>query len=98
MFLTAVLLMFSTAAYAEKKKVPSEEVTFAVDLHCESCKKKCNANLPFEKGVLDFDVNLDSKTIYFKFDPRKTSKSKLAKAVEKLGYTPVEVKPDKNSK
>ncbi len=98
MILAAALLMLSPAAYAQKKKVPAEEVTFAVNLHCESCKKKCDANLPFEKGVLDFDVNLDSKTIYFKFDPRKTSKSKLAKAVEKLGYTPVEVKSDKNSK
>lgn len=98
MFLTAALMMLSTAAYAEKKKVPSEEVTFAVDLHCENCKKKCNANLPFEKGVLDFNVDLNSKTIYFKFDPRKTSKSKLAKAVEKLGYNPVEVKPAEISK
>lgn len=97
----ALLMVLSVNAFAQKKGAKTsniDEVTFVTNMHCKNCEKKCNANLPFEKGVKDYKANLDAKTIYFKFDTRKTSREKLAKAIEKLGYTAEEVQTVEKSK
>ena len=88
-----LLLAVSADAFAQKKGKGADyqEVTFATNLHCEKCVKKCSATLPYEKGIKDCKIDLDSKTIYFKFDSRKTSREKLAGAIRKLGYTATEI-------
>ena len=85
----AMLLVMPVAATAQKKdkKVHYEDVTFVTSIECKNCVKKCEANLPYEKGIIDCKIDLASQTVYFKFDPQKTSKEKLAKAIEKLGYS-----------
>ena len=67
----ALLMAFTVSAYAEKKgkQVQYEEVTFVSDIECKNCVKKCEANLPYEKGINDCKIDLASHTIYFKFDP-----------------------------
>lgn len=98
--LTVFVMAFSVDASAQKKSKDAyvEEVTFATSIDCPNCAKKCNATLPYEKGIKDCKVDLESKTIYFKFDTRKTSREKLAKAIEKLGYTATETETVKKSK
>ena len=98
--LMAVMMVFSVQAFAEtkSKKVNYEEVTFVTDIDCHNCVKKCEANLPYEKGIKDCKVDLASHTIYFKFDSKKTSKEKLAKAIEKLGYSAKEVQTAQQNK
>ena len=90
------LLAFSLNAAAQKKdkQAKFEEVTFVTDIDCKNCVKKCEATLPYEKGIKDCKIDLASKTIYFKFDTKKTSKEKLAKAIEKLGYSASETQKD----
>ena len=94
--LIAVIAMFiGVNAYAsqdEKKKANVEEVTFVTNIDCKNCVKKVEAKLPYEKGVKDLKVNLEEKTIYFKFDNKKTTKENLQKAIEKLGDTAEEKK------
>ena len=94
--LIAVIAMFiGVNAYAsqdEKKKANVEEVTFVTNIDCKNCVKKVEAKLPYEKGVKDLKVNLEEKTIYFKFDNKKTTKENLQKAIEKLGYAAEEKK------
>ena len=84
----AVLMLsfFAVTSYAQKKKAPLQEVVFSVNLHCENCVKKVQENIPFEKGVKDLKISLDDKTVWVKYDPEKTTKEKLAAAIEKLGY------------
>lgn len=96
----AMLMVFSASAFAQKKdkQAKFEEVTFVTDIDCKNCVKKCEANLPYEKGIKDCKIDLASQTVYFKFDPQKTSKEKLAKAIEKLGYTASEVQPVQDDK
>lgn len=99
--ITALLMIVSASAFAQKKeskKAPYGEVTFVTNLDCEKCVKKCNATLPYEKGIIDCKIDLDSKTIYFKFDMRKTSPEKLAKAIERLGYTASKIETVPESK
>lgn len=99
--MTALLMMVSVGAFAQKKeskRATYDEVTFVTDMHCEKCVKKCNSTLPYEKGLKDCKVDLETKTVYFKFDTRKTSREKLAKAIERLGYTATEVETVPKSK
>ena len=99
LLLTLALMVISVNAFAQMKakKADFEEVTFVTSISCKNCAKKCNATLPYEKGIKDCKVDVDTKTIYFKFDPRKTSKDKLEKAIERLGYTAEEVETVKKA-
>ena len=99
LLLILAFMVISVNAFAQKKakKADFEEVTFVTSISCKNCAKKCNATLPYEKGIKDCKVDVDTKTIYFKFDPRKTSKDKLEKAIERLGYTAEEVETVKKA-
>lgn len=69
-----------------KKNREIKEVTFNVHIHCESCVKKIQENIAFEKGVKDMKVSMEDQTVMLKYDPAKTSEEKLKAAIEKLGY------------
>jgi copper chaperone CopZ len=70
-----------------KKEKKTEEVVFLTDIFCDNCKKKIEKNISWEKGVKDLEVNLEKKTVKILYDPQKTDREKLQKAIEKLGYS-----------
>ena len=88
----AVIAIFAlnTEASAQKKKKEAE-VTFSVNVDCPACVKKLESNLPFEKGVKDLKISLEEQTVWFKYQPEKTTNEALAKAVEKFGYEVKEI-------
>ena len=69
------------------KKVQKEEVVFVTSMDCHKCAEKVRENISFEKGVLGLDVKLEDKTVRVVYNPAKTNPEKLAKAINKLGYT-----------
>ena len=93
--LTAILvavLALSVSAYAQdEKKNKYEEVTFSVEIDCPNCKAKCDANLPYIKGVKDVVVSLETQTVWFKYDPAKVTKQKLGAELAELGYPGKEI-------
>lgn len=86
------LLMVTGTAFAlsaqDKKdnKAKTETAVYDVALHCANCQAKVEKHIPFEKGVKDVMVDLSGKVVTVKFDPRKTDRETLRKAIEKLGY------------
>lgn len=90
----AIIAIFAVNAEASAQKKKEAEVTFNVNVDCASCVKKLEANLPFEKGVKDLKVSLEEQTVWFKYQVDKTTKEKLAKAIEKFGYEVSEVKEE----
>lgn len=86
--LLLLLMFFSMTAVAQDGKKPNgkESVLFDVTMHCESCKKKMEKNIPYEKGVTDLKVNMNDKTVWIEYKKDKTNVEKLQKAIEKLGY------------
>ena len=70
----------------KKSKAEIKEVVFHAHLHCNSCVKKVQENIAFEKGVKDLKVSLDDQTVALKYDAAKTSEATLKAAIEKLGY------------
>lgn len=81
------LSMSVNAQDKKGKKNTKEEVTFEVSMTCESCKRRIEKNIAFEKGVSDMKVDLPAKTVMVVFNPQKTEVGNLQKAIEKLGYT-----------
>ena len=101
LFITLMLGIFcltlSTATYAQSgtpKKANEAEVTFVTDLHCANCQKKIEAKLPFEKGVKNIKVDVDTKEVWILYQTNKTDKEKLAAAINKIGYEAKEVTPE----
>ena len=88
---TAVAADSSSAATSaqvfgsKKPKAEAKEVTFKVNLHCQSCVKKVQENISFEKGVKGLHVCLEDQVISIKYDPAKTSEETLKNAIVKLG-------------
>ena len=94
--LCLVALLAFAAGYqadaAGKKQKKVAEVTFVTDIDCKNCVKKVEANLPYEKGILDMKVTLSDQTVWIKYNPEKTDIEKLTAAINKLGYD-AKVKP-----
>ena len=89
--LTSSLVLFLcltlNAQNVPQKTNKSETAVFTVGMHCESCKKRIENNIGFEKGVKDLQADLKVQTVTIKYDPRKTTAEKLQEAIRKLGYS-----------
>ena len=67
-------------------------VTFETNLSCNSCVRKVNENISFERGVKDLKVSLEEEKITITYDTRKTDEETLASSIKKLGYKAEKVK------
>lgn len=91
--IVAIVTAFSTATASAMGSNGAKEtkglatVVFSANLHCESCKKKIESNIAFEKGVKDIKVDVEAKTVTVTYRPDKTNSENLQKAIAKLGYT-----------
>ena len=98
LILSALVAFSSVAAAAEvtvmteqtpkqsrKAKAELKDVTFNVHLHCNSCVKKIQENIAFEKGVKDLKVCLEDQIVSIKYDAAKTNEDVLKNALVKLG-------------
>ncbi len=91
-----VLLVVST--YADNKQKNVSEVTYKVEMDCQSCVNKIKKNIPFEKGVKDFKVDFEGQTVTIKFRDDKTNKENLAQALKKLDFKVEELKKGESVK
>lgn len=94
----SVLSAFDASAATRKAQKNIAEVTFVTTIDCKNCVKKVEANLPFTEGIKDMKVILADKTVWVKYDTRKTDVKKLTEAINKLGYDAEVVAPAKNDK
>jgi copper chaperone CopZ len=92
---TAVVFLLATHAVSAQDKTgnnKNEQVVFSVNMHCHNCEQKIKKNIPYEKGVKDLTTNLEKQLVTVKYQADKTDKTKLKKAIEKLGFTCEEIK------
>ena len=79
---------------AQKEK---KSVIFSVNMDCETCQKKVERNIAFEKGVQDLKTNLKEKTVTVTFDASKTDVKKLTAAFKKIGFEAKEIEKETKS-
>ncbi len=75
-------IMNSYAGVATK----SETLKMKVEFTCASCQAKIQTGLSKTEGVEKAVADLSTKVVTITYDPAKTNKDKLVKAVENLGY------------
>lgn len=73
--------------FAAKPQKTVKHVVYQTDLHCAKCAEKIRENVSFEKGVCDFSVDVDKKTVDIKFYEAKTDTCTLRMSINKLGYS-----------
>lgn len=61
-------------------------------MNCENCENKITGNMRFEKGIKSIDANHENQTVTIQYDADQTTESKLAEAMEKIGYKTTKIK------
>ncbi|MBK3517413.1 heavy-metal-associated domain-containing protein [Carboxylicivirga marina] len=92
LLVVAMLTMLVVNTFADEKKKKVSEVTYKVEMDCQSCVNKITKNIPFEKGVKDLNVDMEGQTVTVKYREDKTTKENLVKAFEKLDFKAEELK------
>ncbi|OQX80149.1 MAG: hypothetical protein B6D64_03670 [Bacteroidetes bacterium 4484_276] len=82
----ALLIVNTGKMFAQEKKGKTETVEIKSSVVCGMCESKIKKELAFEKGVKGIEVDLETKVITVEFNPKKTDKEKIKKAITKIGY------------
>ena len=81
LFTLAVFVMVGLTANAQAKK--DTTVIFKIGIHCPSCKAKLDKNIPFEKGIKDYKLNMQDSTVLISFRTDKNTVDALKAAIER---------------
>ena len=86
-----VFLCVSIITFADKPK--TETVKIKTSAICEQCKETIEKKLAFTKGVMESNVDVDSKDkiVTVIFNPKKTTVDKIRKSIAEVGYDADEV-------
>jgi len=97
-FIACSMIIGAPKTVQAQKKDEIKEVTISATLHCNSCQKKIEREIAFEKGVKSVTTNLEEKTVTIKYDASKNTDEKLAESIKKLGYEVKILKPEEKKK
>ena len=81
--LAILALALSSGVMAQR----NQDVTFFLNLHCGSCMRLLDKEMPNVRGVRNFKADLRGKRIEISYNSRQTNPEKLRKALEKMGFT-----------
>jgi mercuric ion binding protein len=79
---------------AAVKKEGIQTIQIKTSAVCDMCKETLEKAMAFEKGVKDSNLDVDSKILTVKYDPKKTSPEKIKKAIILTGYAADEMPAD----
>ena len=83
--LMAVIGFGVSDAMAQKKSDAALKTTvFMTDVDCETCAKKIDNSIPFQKGVKEVKVDVSTQTVTVTYDVAKTNDEALLKAFKKV--------------
>ena len=83
--LLAVMGFGISEAVAQKKVDAQVKTTvFMTDVDCETCAKKIDNSLPYQKGVKEVKVDVSTRKVTVTYDATKSSDDALIKAFKKI--------------
>ena len=83
--LLAVMGFGVADAVAQKKSDAQFKTTvFLTDVDCETCAKKIDNSLPYQKGVKEVKVDVSTRKVTVTYDATKSSDDALIKAFKKI--------------
>lgn len=76
----------SLSGFAQKLVAKTELVQIQTSAICEMCKKRIERDLGLTKGVEKAQLNLKNKVVTVAYNPEKTDKEQIKKAISNIGY------------
>ncbi len=97
LIITLSLITLSLGAWAQQKDTAKEgiqTIQIKTSAVCDMCKETMEKAMAYEKGVKESNLNVDTKILTVKYDPKRTTPEKIKLAITKAGYDADEMKAD----
>lgn len=86
------IILISNPTIAQKSKTVDLEIKTSAQ--CSMCKETIEKAMAFEKGVVKYDLVVETKILKVTYKPSKTTPEKIRKAVSSVGYDADDVPAD----
>jgi periplasmic mercuric ion binding protein len=86
------IILISNATTAQNPKTVDLEIKTSAQ--CSMCKETIEKAMAFEKGVVKYELVVETKTLKVTYKPAKTNPETIRKAVSAVGYDADEVVAD----
>ena len=61
---------------------------------CGQCKDRIERNMTFERGIKDVNLDLDTKIVTIRYNPKSTTPDQIRRKISKLGYDADDIPAD----
>lgn len=95
-FLTTLLILF-IALISFGQNTGKNEIIIHTSAECGSCKERIEDKLNYTAGVKFAELDIQSKELTVKFNPKKISEKQIKKIISELGYDADDVKANPTS-
>ena len=85
------LFFVVAVSFSVMAKSGEKEVKIKTSAICEMCKERIEKNLSLSKGVKEAVLDLDTKVVTIKYNPKKTDEAKLKNVIINTGYDANEI-------
>lgn len=96
---TGLFLTLAVVNCSSSKEAASnlETVEINTTAQCGMCKETIEKAMAYERGIKEFNLDVDSKVLTVTYNPKKTNPDKIRQAVAKVGYDADDVKADERA-
>ncbi|MEM9324259.1 MAG: heavy metal-associated domain-containing protein [Bacteroidota bacterium] len=89
--IVVMAIMIASSQVGWSQKAPIEiaggyQVEIMTSAICELCKETIERELTFTKGVKESDLNVESRVVTVKYNPKKTSPKEIRRHIAGVGY------------
>lgn len=88
-------LFLTSQLFAQKNK--SQTIQIQTSAQCGSCKDRIENTLNYSKGISFSELNMETKKVEIKFNPKKTDYIKIKAILNKIGYDADDQKADQKA-
>lgn len=82
-----ILLLTAYFTLAAARTIKNETIKIKCpDMHCAGCKEKITEAVNSLVGILELNVDLESKVVTVTYNTKKTSKDKILEKLAEAGY------------
>ncbi|MFC2137998.1 heavy-metal-associated domain-containing protein [Bacteroidota bacterium] len=93
--LVALIAIYTTSAFSQKTN--KDTLVINTSAQCEMCKERIEKNLVYETGIIDANLDLETKQVFVIYKTNKISDSEIKQVISKIGYDADDVKADEKA-
>lgn len=90
-YIVKLVITAAIIGFAQQPEKKTDEVRIKTSLMCNMCKTRITDNLIYEKGIKEVTVDVPTKVVTIKYNPKQTTPDKIRQEIANLGYDADEV-------